>query len=237
MKKNYILSTLFLIICGCSSLEMEPLSSSKDEVQRILALGLTHDENLIEASKLSSSHMIAVVTTQLKKVYSDKRLAVANLEESAIFADNVKFSNNNSKFVSKKMQFTETAVLLVNPDQITYFIEGTKNPASNSFKHSLKTSIKYTSSERREYTSVNFCDKWQGCDASDKIDLKLLSSAASNCNSDVCDYTEKMETVLSSTLLDKYSQEGFKLRFNSKKETTKLQVTSAYLMGYLSVAK
>ena len=65
MKKLLLILTLSATLFGCSSIELEAVSSSEEETQRILALGLSHEENLIEAKKLKSDHMISVVTMQL----------------------------------------------------------------------------------------------------------------------------------------------------------------------------
>jgi len=51
MKKFILLITLSAGIFGCSSLELETVSTSAEETQRILAMGLSHEENLIEAKK------------------------------------------------------------------------------------------------------------------------------------------------------------------------------------------
>ena len=73
--KNFFLILLFssfLGLFGCSSLELESISSSKEETQRILSLGLTHEENLIEASKLKTPHMVSVVSLQLTNARAQK---------------------------------------------------------------------------------------------------------------------------------------------------------------------
>jgi hypothetical protein len=51
---------------GCSSLELEAVASSEQETQKILALGLSHEENLVEASKLDTPHKVVVVHSSTK---------------------------------------------------------------------------------------------------------------------------------------------------------------------------
>ena len=47
--KNRLLILLFsLAVFGCSSLELEAVSTSTEETQRILSMGLSHEENLKE---------------------------------------------------------------------------------------------------------------------------------------------------------------------------------------------
>ncbi|MBT4653572.1 MAG: hypothetical protein HOC15_03690, partial [Thiotrichales bacterium] len=65
MKKLSIILFLSIGLIGCSSIELEPISTSQEETNRILAMGLTHEENLAEAKKLKTAHMTSVVSLQL----------------------------------------------------------------------------------------------------------------------------------------------------------------------------
>ena len=64
MKNVLIAFSIIFILSSCSSVELEAVSSSEEETQRILAMGLSHEENLIEASKLDTPHIISVVSLQ-----------------------------------------------------------------------------------------------------------------------------------------------------------------------------
>ena len=65
--KKVLLLLISLSFIGCSSvdlgsslssLELGEALSTEDEANRILALGMSHEENLKEASKLDSPHKI-----------------------------------------------------------------------------------------------------------------------------------------------------------------------------------
>ena len=78
--KNLLLSfALIFTLLGCSSIDLSAVPSSEQETQRILALGLSHEENLIEARKLDTPHKVAVVTLQLKNARDEK--IQANIDE------------------------------------------------------------------------------------------------------------------------------------------------------------
>ena len=72
MKKRLLILLFSLAVFGCSSLELEAVSTSTEETQRILSMGLSHEENLKEANKLPSKHMISVVTLQLTNARDEK---------------------------------------------------------------------------------------------------------------------------------------------------------------------
>ena len=72
MKKTLIYLLLSIGLIGCSSLELGDALSSEDYTQRILDLGLSHEENLIEANKLKTPHLISVVSLQLTNARDDK---------------------------------------------------------------------------------------------------------------------------------------------------------------------
>ena len=82
MKKFILLLSVLIGLSSCSSLELQALTSSEEETQRILALGLSYEENLIEASKLSDPHMVTVVSLQLANANDDKIQSEIDLIES-----------------------------------------------------------------------------------------------------------------------------------------------------------
>ena len=65
MKNFLIILLVTLYLIGCSSMELEPVSSAEGEAQKILAMNLTHEENLIEAKKLETPRKVSVVTLLL----------------------------------------------------------------------------------------------------------------------------------------------------------------------------
>ena len=72
MKTLLIISFLSIGLIGCSSIELEAVSTSQEETNRILSMGLTHEENLAEAKKLNTAHMISVVSLQLINARDEK---------------------------------------------------------------------------------------------------------------------------------------------------------------------
>ena len=77
MKKILLILLLSFGLIGCSSIKvpsinlslLELSSSSPSELQteKILALGLTHDQNLVEARKIADSNIAAAVVKKLNK--------------------------------------------------------------------------------------------------------------------------------------------------------------------------
>jgi phosphorylcholine metabolism protein LicD len=237
MKKILQILLLSIGLIGCSSLELEPISSSADETQRILSLGLTHEENLIEAGKLNSFHMISVVIGQLNKAKDEKIQAEVNLVESAKFAEMVVVSDNYTNFTGSKVsESIKQGVLLTDVDIHEYYLSGVKGTNYGLLNHQLQLTIKHNSSDKRVYSSANLCEKWNSCDVEQR-DVVLISSIASNCTTTGCDYTEVMELDLAGYFLTEKMEDGFTLRFNSKKETNKITISSAYIKGYLKIAK
>ena len=236
---NKIIQLLLLSfgLIGCSSLELEAVSSSADETQRILSLGLTHEENLIEAGKLKSTHTASVVTGQLNKARDEKNQAEVDLLESAKFAEMVVVSDNYTNFTASKIsESIKTGVLITDADLQDYYLSGVKGTNYGLLKHQLHLTIKHNSNDKRGYSSANLCDKWNRCDL-DQRDVTVISTVASNCSSTSCDFTEVMELDLAGYFLTANMDDGFTMRFNSKKSTNKITVSSAYIKGYLKIAK
>ena len=237
MKKILQILLLSIGLIGCSSLELEAVSSSEDETQRILSLGLTHEENLIEAGKLKSTHTASVVTGQLNKARDEKNQAEVDLLESAKFAEMVVVSDNYTNFTASKIsESIKTGVLITDADLQDYYLSGVKGTNYGLLKHQLHLTIKHNSNDKRGYSSANLCDKWNRCDL-DQRDVTVISTVASNCSPTSCDFTEVMEIDLAGYFLTANMDDGFTMRFNSKKSTNKITVSSAYIKGYLKIAK
>ena len=237
MKKILQILLLSIGLTGCASLVLEPVSSSQEETQRILALGLTHAENLIEASKLNDNHTISVVTGQLNKLRDEKIQAEVELVESKKFADMVIVSDNNSNFIGSKIsESIKKGILIGDIELLDYHLSGLKAQNGGFLKHQLNLSITYTSDSRRNYFSANLCDAWNSCDL-DQSDIILVSEIISGCTSTSCKYKQIMTLDLQDDFLKNNMENGFTMRFNSKKATNKVTISSAYIKGYLKIAK
>lgn len=240
MKKTLIVFLLSLVLVGCSSLELGDALSSEQYTQQILDLGLTHEENLIEASKLKTPHLVSVVTLQLTNA-RDEKIQYENDEiKSKEYADQVIVSNNGLQFIApEKNETIRTGVLDTDSDSISYFLEGVKDSDSNSFKHKLYLTVAHNSKIQRDYIGANVCNKWGRCEAlkedgsSNTLEVKPLSSNASNCSSYNCDFIETMEINLNDDFLNKSFNTGITFNLISKKKSHKIKISTPYLMGYL----
>ena len=233
MKKILLTLLLSLGLTGCASLELDAIASSEEETQKILALGLTHSENLIEANKLKDTHTISVVTGQLKKAEDERIQAIIDDEKIAEYSQMVIISDDNTKFKAPVISVSKKIGVLDNEiDYQDYYLKGQKNN-NGSIQHQLNLSIKYNWRERRNYLYANVCDKWQRCDDGEKINLTLISANASGCTSSSCNYNEIMNLSLSDDFLRSHMNSGILLRLYSKKETSKINISSAYVKAYL----
>jgi hypothetical protein len=220
------------------SLELDDAMSSEDETQRILALGLTHEENLKEASKLKIPHLITVVSLQLTNARDEKIQNEIDLIESQKFADKVMVSG--SRYIGSELVKTiKKGVLETDIDIQTIHFRGTKLD-NGSVDHTLTVKIEHVSNNKRIYTSANLCDPWGRCDGDIK-ELKLVSSNSSNCSTYACNHVDVMEFNFSDEFLkSKINEEGFSdgltMRINRKRFSNKVNVPSSYLTGYLKVA-
>jgi len=237
MKKLLQFFLISLTIVGCSSMQLEAVSSSQDETQRILALGLSHAENLIEAKKLKDNHTVSVVTGQLMKAENERIQAIIDVEKIAEYSQLINVSNDNSKFTAPKISESKRIGVLDDEyDYQDYFLQGTKD--NNSLiQHQLHLSLKYNLRERRNYSHANVCDKWQRCDDGKKIDVSLSSTNVSGCTPSSCNYTEVMELNLTDDILRGNMDSGLSLRLFSKKETSKVNISSAYIKAYLKATE
>ena len=235
--KNFILLLSVLIgLSACSSLELEAVNTSEQETQRILALGLSHEENLAEATKLNDSHMVTVVSLQLTNAHDDKIQAEIDLIESKEITNNVIVSSDGFNFIGPEVSKSETSIININPDLINYHIEGSKNLSSGLVSHKLKLSVVHTSDKKRSFISANLCDQWNRCEG-ETFEINNVSALASNCSSSNCEYNEIVELDLSDDFLRDHVNKGFTFRFNANKSSSKVKVSKVYLVGYLKVAQ
>ena len=237
MKKFLLIGLLSLGLIGCSSLELGDALSSDQYTQNILALGLTHEENLIEASKLKTPHLVSVVTLQLTNARDAEIQNKIDLIASDEFASMVIISSDGLKFIGSNVsESKKTGILETDIDIQNFHLEGIKNPNNGLIDHKLVLSVAHNSRNERQYSSANLCYEWNRCD-SNKQEINFVSSSAANCSSSSCDYKELMELSLSDNFLRKTSNTGFKMQFNAKRKSNKINVSKSYLMWYLKVAQ
>ena len=241
MKKLPLILLLSLCLIGCSLIDKAELTSITSpfdgQVNRIIALDLPHAESLKEANKLTNPDLAVAVVNELeaKKLQADN--AIIEAEIVAKYAEKIKISDSNSKFIGPEISETKKRGLLLNSDYHNYFLRGIRGN-DGLIQHQLHFSIKHDSEDRRNYYSASQCDRWKGCtDDANEMDITLISSNASGCNGSVCSWTEIMELKLSDEFLRSNMDTGFSMRFNSKKATSKITIASDYIKGYLRVAK
>jgi len=230
MKKLLLFLLLSLGLIGCASLDsLDSLefsaSPAEAETKKILALGLTHTENLNEARKLKDPTLVSEVIQELE-TRNDNDLIEE--EKMVKYAEKVIVSDSNSKFIGSELNERKQIGLLVNSDFEDYFLQGSKN--NGLIQHQLHLSIKYTSSKWRNYYSASFSN-------GNEVDITLISSSAVGCSGSTCDYTEVMELNLSDDFLRSNMEKGFSIVFNSTKSSNKITIPSEYIKGYLMVAK
>jgi len=240
MKKLIQICLLSIGLIGCSSIDYSeltsPVSPSDTQLNRILALGLTHSENLILARKITDSSVASTVINELENRKTKTDNENIDAEKASKIAEIVKVSDSNSKFLGPKISEIKKRNMVGKPENLNYFLSSSKDQNNGLIQHKLNFSITHTSEQKRNYSSASFCDKWQGCGNENLVDISVISSVASGCSSYECEYTEKMELTLSDEFLRGHMKDGLSLSFNSKKATNKLTLTKFYLEGYLSVA-
>ena len=243
MKKILQILLLSIGLTGCSSIVFEDITTPDSETARILALGLTHAENLSEASKVSDSHMSAVITGKLKRAEDQKNKAALEAVNVNQYAENVKVTDGDFeiKFEGSEISKSKKVGMLDEYEYQDYFIKGLKDKKTGLIQHQLYATLKYTWKKRRNFSSASFCDKWQGCENEEQVDINLISSSASSCTPSACEYSEIVELNLSDDFLKDNKEEGFSISFNSTegytKATSKITIPFDYLKGYLAVAK
>ena len=105
--KNFLqISLLSIALVGCSSIDYaelsSPVSPSKTQIDRIIALNLSHTESLKEANKLMDPVLVSSVVKALeaRKLKTDN--AAIEAENVAIYAEMVEVSEENLQFVGAK---------------------------------------------------------------------------------------------------------------------------------------
>ncbi len=230
MKKLLLLLLLSLGLIGCASLNsLESLefsaSPAEAETKKILALGLTHTENLSEARKLTDPTLVSEVVQELNTINDNARMEA---EKVAKYAEKVKVSDSKSKFIGSTISNSKMRGVLSNYDFQDYFLQGSIN--NGLIQHQLHLSIKYTSDKFRNYYSASFSN-------GSEVDTTLIGRDANSCSASTCDYTEIIGLNLSDDFLRSNMENGFSIVFNSKKSTNKITIPSDYIKGYLKVAK
>ena len=129
MKKLLLLLLLSLGLIGCASINsLDSIEFSASpaiaETKKILALGLTHSENLSEARKLKDPTLVSAVVQELK-TRNDNALIEA--EKVAKYAEKVKVSDSNSKFIGSTISNSKMRGVLSNYDFQDYFLQGSIN--------------------------------------------------------------------------------------------------------------
>ena len=241
--KNF-LQMLFLSIglVGCSSIDYAELtkissvSPANFQIDRIIAMNLSHMESLKEANKLMDPALALTVVKELEARKLKAENVAIEAEDVAMYGEMVKVTNSNLKFVGSKISDIKKRNMIGTPENFDYFLFGSKDKNDALIQHKLNFSITYISSEKRNYSSASYCDKWTGCDSENLIDVALISSKASGCTSYECNYNEIIELSLDDDFLRKNMEEDFSVSFNSNAANNKITFTSAYLKGYLSVA-
>ena len=240
MKKIFQIILISFILIGCSSIDYSeltsPTSPTDDQISRILSLNLSYAESLNEANKIMNPDLAALVVKELEARKVQENTVNFQSEKVAEYIEKIKITNNNTIFSGPKISDTRKRGLLVNVDFQDYFLRGVIN-TSGEIEHQVHLSLKYTANQKRIYNSANYCDRWQGCSGGDKLDILLLSSNASNCESNFCDYNEKMSLNLSNDFLENSLDYGFSISFNSKRASNKITISAPYLIAYLQVAK
>jgi len=239
MKKILLVVFISLGLVGCSYVQLTDLPSSESEAEKIISLGLTHKENLSAAQKLQDPELVLAVIEKLEKSEELKNKLRIEAEDVIKYAEMVKVSNADSDgqivFTGAEVFKTEKSGFFDNENEShNYFLYGVKNN-NEVMKHKIRLSILYSSKNWRSYNSSNFCDKWR-CDEDNQIEINLLSTDASKCTDSSCEYREIMELSLSDEFLKSNAEKGFTLEVNSKKVSTKVNIVSSYVLGYLSIA-
>ena len=229
-------------LAGCSSIDYAELSKistvspTNIQINRILALNLSHAGSLIEANKLMDPILVSNVVKELEARKLKAENISIELVKVANFAEMVNVSDDNLKFMGPRISDTKKRNMIGKAENLDFFLLGLKGN-NGSIQHKLNFSITYTSNERRNYASASFCDKWGGCENENQMDVALISFKASSCSSFDCDYNEIVELDLSDSFLKENMEKGLSLDFNSKASiSNKITIPSSYLKGYLKVA-
>ena len=158
--KKLLLLLLSLTFIGCSSMEVgDALSSlelgdalsSEDEAQKILALGLTHEENIAEAKKLGTPHLVSVVSLKLINARDEKIQYEIDLIESEKLVELVRVSGNGLTIIGSKIsESKKSGVLETDFDLQSYYLEGSKDSITSNISHKLHLSVAHNSKNKRD---------------------------------------------------------------------------------------
>jgi len=240
MKKLLQILLLSLGLIGCASQSIKMISPSDIESDRIIALGLTHEQNIGEARKLTDSDLVSAVIQELTNRIEQGDNAIVEEENATVYAENVIITDNSDsqiQFIGPEIKERKKGVLLVDSDFQNFYLAGLKTKNNGLIEHQLHLSLKYSADNWRNYNTASFCDKWQGCGDEEQVNITLISSKASGCNSSSCNYNEIMELSLSDDFLRRNIDSGFSVQFNSKgSSANKITISSAYIKGYLKIA-
>ena len=241
MKKTFLILLLSFGLIGCSSvnlssLEFSTVSPSDIKTEKILSLGLSHNQNIAEALKISDSKLSSAVVIELNKRILEAENKQVELENIVRYSEMVEVLDSNTKFFGSKISDTKSRIMGGNPENLDYFLLGLRDN-NGAINHKLNFSISYTSDERRNYSSASYCSKWDGCDKENPMVISLISIRAAGCSSFDCEYNEVVEFDLSDSFLKNNLEEGFSISFNSQGSiSNKVTIPSSYLKGYLKVA-
>ena len=241
MKKILLILLLSFGLVGCSSMDLNgvlsDMPSSNSETARILALGLSHQESLKEAGKIKESNMYNAVVGKLQKAEDQKNKAILDSVNANRYAKNIKIIDSEAeiKYEGSLLSESKRVGILDEYDFHDYFFQSLKNKNTGLIEHNLHLTLKYRWKKLRNYSSASFCDKWDGCENEEKLDIEWISSSASNCSPSSCEYTEIMELSLSDDFLRNNVENGFSVSFNSKKATNKITIATDYISGYLQI--
>jgi hypothetical protein len=236
MKKIFTIILISSILISCSSLKLESASSSEEITRQILDLGLSHEDNIVEAGKLKNSNLTQAVTLLLMKARDEKIKKDADLKEATKVSEMVAISESGFDFIGPKVtKFSKTGILDTDVEHQDYYLKGIKDSSSGIVSHKLHLSIKHNSIKKRDYLSATLCDEWNTCNNKEEM-IEVISAIATNCISATCDYIETIEFNLSGDSLKSQINTGLTLRFNAKKKSSRVKVSKGYLMGYLKVA-
>ena len=247
MKKILLVLLLSFGLIGCSSinvpsiklssLELSTTSPSDIQTDKILALGLSHDQNLVEARKIADPSIASAVVKELNNRILETENKRLEIESVVKYAEMVQVSDNNLNFTGPKISDTKSRNFIGKAEILEYFLLGFKDNNNGLTQHKLNFSITYTSDERRNYSSASYCDRWNRCDNENQMDVNLISLKASACSSFDCDYNEIVELDLSDSFLKENMEQGFSMGFNSKGSiSSRVSIPSSYVKGYLKVA-
>ena len=175
MKKLLLILFLSFGLIGCASINsLDSIefsaSPAEAEIKKILALGLTHAENLSEARKLTDPTLVSEVVQELKTINDN---ALIEAEKVDKYAEKVKVSDSNSKFIGSTITNSKMRGVITNYDFQDYFLQVSIN--NGLIQHQLHLSIKYNSDKWRDYDSASFSDASQ-------VDITLISTTASAVN-------------------------------------------------------